>query len=541
MKEKLYNILEKFVINNNVKINPKDFKLQLLSNPSYPSVKAISDTLDYFGIDNVVANVPKDALEQLPQCFLAVLEIDSSKTITQVVRKKDRIKLLKDDGSKEKLSIKDFKASWNGTIIAVEKSTEEIKKQQVYFKNPLIPLSLLGIIAITFSLINLELQAMLYTILALVGCGIAYFIVRESLGLHNEVTSKICNSASSNTSCSEVINSKNKLLGLVSLSDATITFFMATVLIISLFNYNPSFFLGLSLLSIPIIFYSLYSQAFIIKKWCPLCLAVVGVLVAQLIITLVFISIIEFNAIYLIKSVVLTIAFYLSWIYAKGISIKAIKQEQLQTDFLKFKRNENLFTTLLTKKILPSKDKIEPDFQISFGNPDAKLKITSVTNPMCGFCTKAFEAYDTLLKTHGSKFELSIVFSVPTSSLENQGTQISQRIIDFYKDNPSKAYASLKDWFVNRDVDSWQSKYGIPSKDTSLHTLELHKTWCDLNEINYTPATIIGNYFFPQEYQIKDLSLFIDYLAEYKNNVISSVVTERPKILGEVKAKNISV
>lgn len=517
MEDKLYNILEKFVINNNIKINPEDFKLQLQSNPSFPNIKSISDTLDYFGIDNIVANVPKDALEQLPECFLAVMETDTSKNLTQVLRKKNNIKLFKDDGSKETVSVSDFKTMWNGTIIAVEKSTEEINKQRNYFKNPITLLSVLTIIIISFSLFSLEPQAIAYTVFAIIGCYISYFIIRESLGLENKSTSKICNSAANNTSCNDVINAKNsKIFNLVSLSDASITFFTSIVLTIFFFGFNPSFFLGLSALSVPIIVYTIYSQAFILKKWCPLCLGVSGILIAQLVTSLLFINPLDFDVSYITKSILLAVAIYLIWLSVKELILKAKDKEQIQTDFLKFKRNENLFNTLLHKEKLSSTVNISSENSISFGNLNAPLEITSITNPLCGYCTKAFEGYDTLLKTYGDKIRLNIIFNVPSENIEQPATQISQKIISLYMVNPSEAYKALKNWFKIKDVDTWQLEYGIPNKDASLKILQQHTNWCDNKGINYTPATLIGDYFFPKEYEIKDLSLFIDSLTEQK-------------------------
>ena len=69
----LVKILQSYLKKEGYSINLDDFKLQLLSNPSYPSVKSITDTLDYFGVENIAANVPKDALNQLPNFFLAIL------------------------------------------------------------------------------------------------------------------------------------------------------------------------------------------------------------------------------------------------------------------------------------------------------------------------------------------------------------------------------------------------------------------------------------------------------------------------------------
>ncbi len=512
MEDKLYNILEKFILNNNIKINPEDFKLQLISNPSFPSVKAISDTLDYFGIDNIVANVPKDTLEQLPEYFLAVISKDSNKSITQVQQLNNKIKLFHENGTKEKISISDFKDIWNGTIIAVEKSNETKNFAGFSLKKTIYPIAIVALIASIYTILKLEVPAVFYFIFALVGCALSYLIVRENLGLKNKSTSKICNSAENNTSCNEVINSENsKLFGVISLSDASITFFVSLVSIIVIFGFDPNYFAAISILSIPIIAYSVFSQAYIIKKWCPLCLGIIGVMVAQIIITIPFLTAFNIDIPFLLKGVTLTLSYYLLWINIKAILQKSIKQEQTEIDFYKFKRNENLFNTLLVKDKLINQDSLNT---ITFGNPNAPIEITSITNPLCGFCTKAFESYDYLLNTLGDKIKLHIVFNVSSEDTKNPATQISQRIIEIYQINKEDAYKALKKWFEIRAIDKWQEAYSKPTMLSNYESLNSHYNWCLENDINYTPATLIGNYFFPKEYEIKDLSLFLDFLIE---------------------------
>jgi len=85
--------------------------------------------------------------------------------------------------------------------------------------------------------------------------------------------------------------------------------------------------------------------------------------------------------------------------------------------------------------------------------------------------------------------------------------------------DPAKSYAALKDWFANRNVDSWQAKYGISENTMALETLEIHRKWCSINDVNYTPASILNNQFFPKSYEIKDLPLFIqDIILESKES-----------------------
>ena len=91
----MINLLYKLLFNfNNQAVTLNDVHLQLLSHTDYPSLKAVTDTLDYYEIDNVAANVPKDALSQLPKVFLALLE-DEGETELVLAQQKAHTILLK--------------------------------------------------------------------------------------------------------------------------------------------------------------------------------------------------------------------------------------------------------------------------------------------------------------------------------------------------------------------------------------------------------------------------------------------------------------
>lgn len=520
----LIKILRNYLNKEKYNVDKDDFQLQLLSNQSFPSIKSITDTLDYFGIENIAATVPKNALNQLPYFFLAVLRENSSTTIAQVTRTKKGIKLFKDNGTREKLTAEEFSELWDGTIVAIENKNTEKNQFTLSIGNPLIPIYLLAIAAISFSAINPELTALIYAFLAALGCGLSYYIVQEDLGIYSETTSEICNSATTNTSCSDVVNSKSaKLFRVISLSDVCVTFFVSVLIILSFIGYHKTFFFGFSIASIPIIVYSIYTQAFLVKKWCPLCLGMAGVLVGLAITSfqsLQSLDALTFDTSYFSKGLVIFGSVYLSWLYFKSLIKKAIELQQVKTAYLKFKRNEDLFSTLLTKNSLPDIIELDQSSRIIFGNPQAELTINAVTNPMCGYCTNSFLTYDKLLETHGEHFKLNIIFNISVDSMDHPGYQISGKIIELYQDNPVKAYEALKDWFNNKDIKRWQSKYGLSSEDSSRETLKQHRDWCEINGVPYTPTTIIENYLFPKEYDIEDLALFIDDLIKNKNKIL---------------------
>lgn len=510
----LIDMIQGYLKSENYRINIDDLGLQLLSNQSFPSVKSITDTLDYFGVKNIAVNIPKSALDQLPKCFIAVMH-NRANAIVFANQSRKSVKIFKIDGSRETLSQYDFCEQWTGTIIAIEGNTDNKTGFNISLKNVQIPLALLVIGALLVNTIPFNLQGLIYSILATFGLIVSYFLVQEDLGIYNETTAKICNSANANLSCDEVVKSKNaKLFNIFSLSDISIVYFTCILLLNSLLGFDQKFFFLLSLISLPFVLYSLYSQAFVLKKWCPLCLMVGAVLVGQSVASLsIPLTDLLPDPAFGLKGAIMLISVYLFWLHFKSLVQDHYDLRQTRTEYLKFKRSENLFPRLLAQHPRGESVLLDDTLKVTFGNPQASLSFYTVSNPFCGHCTNTFEVFDQLLTTHGDQFRLHLVFSVP-SDQEQPSTQIAQRIIELYEKRPDRAYKALSEWYAKKDVKVWQSEFGFPEGDSSFNTLLENKEWCRANNVQGTPTTFIGPYQYPPAYDIRDILFLIDDLTE---------------------------
>ncbi|GAB5525519.1 MAG: hypothetical protein Roseis2KO_33910 [Roseivirga sp.] len=518
----LIDMIQSYLKRENYSINKEDLTLQLLSNQSFPSVKSITDSLDYFGVKNIAVSIPKSALNQLPGNFIAVMK-ERGQGIVLVSQSAKGIKLFKTDGTREKLDPDAFCERWTGTIIAIEGETENVSKARLTIESALIPLGIITIGAILSNVLEFNLQGLIYAVLSTIGIGVSYYLVQEDLGVHNATTAKICNSANANISCEQVVKSNNsRLFKIFSLSDISITYFTSLLSIMALLGFNPYFFGLLSVLSIPVVLYSLYSQAFLLKKWCPLCLVVGAVLMSQFINSLAGTAPLLPELLFSVKALAVISVTYLFWLYLKSMIKDRQELRQTKTDFLKFKRTENLFGKMLAENPKGSSALLDDRLKITFGNPDARLTIYSVTNPLCGYCTDSFKVFDQLLKTHGSRFKLHVVFSVPTENSEQQSTQIAQRIVELYQQNRDAAYTALSNWYHEKNAEQWLSKHGLPNDESAFNLLIETKAWCRENDIKGTPTTLIGQYLFPHAYKPEDLFYLIDDLIEDNTTRLTS-------------------
>lgn len=509
-------ILSLLTNNGYLDVNRELLNLQFLSHPEYPSLKSITDTLDYFGIDNLAATVPKEALDQMPNTFLALVNGERGEEVVLAEKKRSDIRITKADEKKEKISEAAFTEIWTGTIVAVE---EQEKSGNAKSIQEALPYFIVAAVASASVIINFSLVYLLYTALTLVGLYVSILIIREDLGIKSKAVAKVCGAISKNSTCGEVINTKgNKIFGIISLSDASFVFFAGLFLALASIGFHQATLLGMSLAGIPIVLYALYRQGVVLKKWCALCLLIAGILVLQTALLLVtFEYAWYFFKEYVISLVSIFALLYIGWTYCKSYWESHEKLATTETDFLKFKRNPELFKTMLKEQAVINPNVIPEQLRIVFGNPNGAIKLQGVTNPLCGFCTAAFESYDTLMNTYGNDIQLEFIFNVPPNT-DNKSTQIASQLIDLYIKDPKKSYAALQDWFANRNVDAWQAKFGISENTMVLEYLEAHKEWCDINDVHYTPASILNNQFFPQSYGIKDLPLFIqDMILELQS------------------------
>ena len=94
----MIKLVDKYLDLNNFLNAKKEFEDLFLSHPNYPSLFAITDSLNILSIDNIVIKVPKEQLHELPNSFLAIFNNDLvlvDKTESSVVIETEKGKKIK--------------------------------------------------------------------------------------------------------------------------------------------------------------------------------------------------------------------------------------------------------------------------------------------------------------------------------------------------------------------------------------------------------------------------------------------------------------
>ncbi|MBQ4818788.1 vitamin K epoxide reductase family protein [Aquimarina sp. MMG016] len=519
MKNNIEKIVESVLIQNRIRdYDKKDLELQLQIHPNYPSFQSITDTLDYFSIDNIAVEVPIDALDQLPESFVSLIKIDQAEEIVAVIKKNNSITLKHSTSKQKNFSLDEFKEIWIPKVIAVELNTKtKLFSNRSILQNILLLVVFVSL-AFTFIGRSWDISQIVFLLLSFTGVVFSFYAVRESLGIQSQTMHQFCTSVGK-TNCGDVINNNSgKLFKGFSLADAGMVFF-GTLSLYQIFFGFSSILMIPALIGIPFILYSFYSQALVIKKWCAVCIAMGSISVGLAVIAVLNLSF-DINLYTITNFIMISSLFTLGYLFIKEKikDNKDFKSENVKLNH--FKRDGQIFNHLLSisEKI---KDNQSIEHEIILGNPDSEFKIISLTNPMCGYCKDAFEGYMRVIKSLGKQLQIIIRLRVNLDNVDNEATQISLRLLEIYTDEGQENFiTAYNDWFKDRTFSKWIHKYNKPSnKPEHLKVLKKQSEWADQNELYYTPASLIGHTLYPKKYSYNEFFHFISVLAENHNEM----------------------
>ena len=523
-KDTLSHLVHLLLKKNDISIDSDELEFQIRTHPTYPSLHAITGVLNHFNIENLAVEVPVDieTINSLPDTFLAQTKIDGQSQFTVVSKTNNKLDLHTDAKIKKTVTQDNFLTQFTGIVLAVEKSesSAETERSTNNNKNIISAFSLIGLVLLLLSFFNVSqsIVTLIHFGLSLTGLYISYVIIKQENGETTALGDAFCSNPTEKKSCNAVLSSKGAKLGAyLKISDASLIYFLGISL--SLFTLilsgtGASLIMLISLIALPIVVYSIYYQAFVVKKWCALCLSIVAVLCIQAVLAFV-----NFNVIFNTQAVILiglsfstSIVFWLtqSQLIKEHLSLKDVKMK-----YVKFKRNFELFNTQLDKSEVVNTD-INNINEITFGNPNSPLHIVAVTNPLCGHCKPVHKLLENILNQYKDTVKITIRFNVNTKDFNNPGTQIALRILELYNtDDSSICLDAMHDIYTDLSTEQWFKKWKKTS-DTNTYgkILDTENQWCNKNNINFTPELLINGKSYPKAYDREDLIYFIEDLEE---------------------------
>jgi len=520
LKETLINLVQRLLKKNQIFFDKEELSFQIQSHPSYPSLHSITGVLDHFKIENIAADVPvtKETLLQLPNCFIAQINTEQGNDLVTAEKEGINYTIYNTENKKEKISENEFLKKFTGIIVAVEQpeGIHQLKTNSNITK--IIVISALALLCSFLVYLNTtSLYVPIYLTLSIVGIVISIAIIKQELGLKTIIGNAFCSGIDEKKDCDAVLTSKGaEIFKGYKLSDFSILYFTGLTLLTFLQTSNPAISYTISLVVVPVTLYSLYYQYAVVKKWCLLCLSIVGILWFQALIPIITNTYVtEFIITNAVIFSLVALATWLSWYYIKPLftDINMLKKEKIES--VKFKRNYALFENLLQKS--PQLNtQIENSKEIIFGNPNSNLEIMVVTNPFCGHCKPVHKHIDEILQRYKSIIKVVVRFNINTKDKNSEAVRVTTKLLEIYKKKgKEECMNAMTEIYDVGKPKIWFEKWGnCNEKEEYFYELEKENKWCKANAINFTPDVLVNGNSFPKEYNKTDLIFFIEDLEE---------------------------
>jgi len=521
-----------------ISVSEEYCKKIIVSHPDFPSLLGVSDALERLGIPSQIGRIEEEHLSKVAFPFL--IHLESSRDGLVLIKNKE-------DLSKGHIDL----TRWEGIVLKAEHVTEikdtehnrELKKERLAKKALLVlASSLLGALLIlllqTFSWISL---ALLSTSIA--GVIVGYILIAKELGVTFKPVESFCNT-STRVNCDKILNSEGaKIFSFFSLSEAVISYFVFQLIVVGIIlpfagSNEPYLWVLMagSVLSIPMVIYSLYYQAIKAKTWCKLCMLINGVLAVQVGI----LSFLWINGTISVQGVELVPFIFSSFLFltiATSIILLKNKFQDISDSVnaeIAAKRVKNapeVFSHLLFKgnRI----DYQQDEYKMLIGNPEASLNLLMVANVNCHPCKIAYMQVLELLDQYPN--QINVAFKFLMSGNNVHGIPASAYMIRYLNEfisgteNESvKIRKLIEDWYKYMSVETFEKIYTDVPKEHD-RAIASHTEWITKHEIIRTPTFFLNGYEFPTQYKISDLSALVTGLVpllEEKKSVV-----QKPKEL----------
>ena len=486
--------------------NFEEFLFQFQSHPNHPSALAFSDTLNFLGIKNDAYELEKEYWDELPKEFITLY----NNNFALVQRNGSQANVITNEV--EIIPFEKLKEQSINFILLFEKTATENHSQSKNTLSYFILIVVIGVLLLS-NWWSWNLWSFLFQLLSLAGVYIFLEIFKQKFGSESPVLQSFCEVGSkqktTEDTCEKIIQSKDFELFGLKFSDYGFVYFVAILLLPLIISKTSVVFLVITSLSLFSIIYSVYYQ--ILKKiFCRICVLAIAILVLQF-----SIAYFHFQDSFLVTELLVAlfnflVSFFVIHSFSKLIEEKEeFKNQNIKN--LRFKRNYDLF-----KRELTDNEKIEfTDKQAFFiGNGDAKIHISVVSNPYCGFCKDAHKILEDLLKKYPNEISAQMRFNYSSERTDEKYTQLISDFLSIYKNKSQKEFLNSVDaWFKNKDESEIKRKSGTENHEdlSNIIRMTAENSFAGLT---FTPVFIINGYKFPDKYDREDIHYFISELIE---------------------------
>jgi len=504
------------------KTNKNELQLVLQSGPAYPSLLSIKQTCEYFGLKTNGYQGDFDSLVKIEMPVIAHWKKDNAekfvliKEVTQEnVTCFDALKQQKIEISRE-----DFCKFWSGVLIKSIKTVNQgvakrrFKVSHLWFFG----LAVLAIlIAIFFQYQNtLDKTALYYAIvlffLKATGVWLTANIMKHEAGIPYPPFERFCYKKEY-FDCNKVLSSNAaRIFNTISLADIGTVYFLTGIFVMLLYLLNgiPNAILLLfygAVSGLPFVLFSGIYQKYILKKWCPLCLGVIGLILIENLVFLLYPGEVFPNTSFLLAGIALTVSLTFSILivlYFKNLLKAQAESFASKLQSLRIKRNPEVLYSLFNRQ---KTTEVPKKHNIVIGNSKAHIVITTLLSPMCNPCKKLTGEIMELIIKQPEYFCWQIRFD-GVEKEEGNLNKIQLHLMQLCnraKDENLKLKI-ISDWYSKQSFRWFSAKYPV-REITSEITSNFAEIIIENQKLGLKklPVLWVNDKELPEEYSIADI------------------------------------
>lgn len=504
-----------------LKVSKKYFQELLKSNPEYPSLLSIADTFEQLGLNYRIAEIKK--VESLhfpllivPKSFQTLLLINTREEYSNQINDSDNIYY--------SINVNPAQAPINAK-----------NRTHYYFElaSRIIQLAMFSILCLSISwvIVTGSVFNTLMLLTSAAGLYIGLLLFAKDVGFDTQLVDKVCSYGKS-ASCNHILRSNaSQLFGFAKVSDLVLIYFSCHFLfwLIPPLTHNTAIlatvevFTLSSLVSIP---YSLYYQIKM-RKYCVLCLGVVGALLLQNLLVFTFgvhASSISFNLATLFAIAFLALLFLL--VVFKHYLKDYLHLPQARYNSLRVKNQLHIFLNQLQQKAPIPGDNLEMDSSFQIGLPEAPVVLTVVANLHCQACKEMHDKIKNLVNLFPTKLGC-VVRLLPNEFGATAQDSAFKTFVGYHlhREDLKVPISEILDyWYKTKDIKQLTKRYPLKSVNNIVefqHIINQYLKWAFEMEIRNTPSLFVNNFPLPQNYSVDDLLSIISPFSEmlYRNEI----------------------
>ena len=410
-----------------------------------------------------------------------------------------------------------FKRLWTGNALVVEETTiasepdykkhqrEELISQAKAYSIPAM-LVLFIIIGIANHLDAINIYNIIYLLLGLIGVLVSCMLMQKQIFGESLYGDKVCNLLR-HADCNNVLNGLNARIFGVSWSEVGLGYFMASILLLSLYPTSAGMVTVINWLAMLYGVWSIYYQWRIAESWCILCVAVQVIIWAMGITAFVYYMATPFNStisdsllVGTVFALCIMIVHHYASVYVTGKERSLVVQQ-----FRALKANNAVAKALIEKS--KYYEITLDDSSIIFGNPNSDIRVTMLSNPHCNPCARIHIEVEKLLNAKGNDLCVQYIFSSFSEHWEDSSRYLIAAYFNNVQQQTRKIYSSWYAGDKNKYKELILRNADVIGSTKVEMELQKHRNWIKKSGLVTTPTILVNGYELPREFTLNDLSM----------------------------------